>query len=272
MDSNESPKIFDIASLAPALAAMEAWYAALAEALPKMRTLVSLSGALVPEGAIPGFSNQSPTLIAPGEVPPGSFHGQSIPQAAVTYLRMVKQKQKASEIATALRRGGIQTTSSDFNNQVHAALDRASKKKNAEILKMHDAYWGLREWLSASVRASMATGSGAKGKKNTRAKKRKALTPVTIDAKIEMPKPKSKSNGAAHDQSTSYKAPKPGSTEGRILDAMYAQPTKEWTPSEVASAAAIPRVQTVHFLLGKMAYRDLVSKTENGTYTLAILQ
>ena len=231
-----------------------------------MRALVSLSGAMMPAGVVAAI-NQPASLIAPGEVPPGAFHGRSIPEASVLYLRMVKQKQKASEIATALRRGGIETQSSDFNNQVHAALDRASKKKDAEIIKLHGAYWALREWLSASVRASMASGAPFK-KNNKRTKKRKA--PTTIEGKVEAPKPKQepkmRPNGSAHAETTTFKAPEAGTTEGRILDAMRKDTTKDWSASEVATAAGIPRVQTAHFLLGKLAFRKLVQKTESGTF------
>jgi hypothetical protein len=274
MDSNETPKlIFDITAVASTLAMMEAWHAALEDAIPKMRALVSLSGALIPEGAVSGFS-QSATLIAPGEVPPGSFHGLSIPAAAVLYLRMVKQKQKASEIARALLRGGIQTTASNFNNQVHAALDRASKKENAEIFKMHGAYWALREWLSASVRASMGSGPTAKGKKGKHPKKRKASAPVTIEAKFDFskpkpkPKPRSKTNGAAQGESIAYKAPEPDSTEGRILAAMRRLAPADWSAADIAKEANIPRVQTAHFLLGKLAFRGLVKKTEAGAFRI----
>lgn len=248
---------------------MEAQRAALDVAIPTMRVLVSLSGAYVPEGTGTAL-NQAPTLIAPGEVPPGSFHGLSIPKAAVLYLRMVKQKQKASEIATALRRGGIESKSSDFKNQVHAILDRASKAANAEIMKLHDAYWALREWMPPNVRASMAAAPPAK-KNSKRSKKRKASGPVTIEGKVEGPKAKPKSSpptAAAPIQPNGHKVPEPDSTEGRILGAMRHDTTKAWTPQEVATAAGIPRVQTVHFLLGKLAFRNLVQKTEAGSFRL----
>lgn len=253
---DESPKIIDIANIASTLAAMEAWYSALGEAIPTMRALVSLSGAMMPAGVISAINHQRESLIAPGEVPPGSFHAMSIPKAAVLYLRMVKQKQKASDIANALKRGGIFTKSSDFNNQVHAALDRAAKAENAEIIKLQDAYWALREWFPANVRASMSSGAPPKkGKKGNRKRKSAVAAPESKTAPLrprqEQPTP-----------------PEGATTEGRILAAMRADVGKEWTPAEITEVAGIERAQTAPFLLGKMAFRGLVLKTESGAYKL----
>ena len=260
MDSNETPKPIDFAAM---LAAMEAQYAALGAAIPTMRVLASLSGSFVPEG---GFApNQTSGPIAAGEVLPGAFHGRSIPEGAVLYLRMVRQKQKSGDIAAALLRGGYQTKSSNFNNQVHAALDRASKNEGAEVIKFENAYWGLREWLSPNVRASMASRPAVIPKKVKRTKKRnKASTtpqpePVKATAKTKPPV-------VAAD--SSYKQPEGSSTEGRILSAVRSLPTKEWTAQEIADAASIPRVQTVHFLAGKLAHREMIRKTESGTFTV----
>lgn len=245
---------------------MEAQRAALDAAIPTMRVLASLSGTLIPEGVGSPVFNQPQTLIAPGEVPPGSFHAMSIPKAAVLYLRMVKQKQKSSDIASALKRGGIFTQSSDFNNQVHAALDRAAKTENAEIMKLHDAYWALREWFPANVRASMASGPPAKkgrkgGKKNG---KRKAVTAAPA-SKTEAAKPQV--NHAAP-QTQTPKVPEGETTEGRILAVMRTNVEKEWTPAEITAAAGIERAQTAPFLLGKLAARGIVSKTPTGAYKI----
>lgn len=265
MDSNDTPKPIDYASM---LAAMEAQYSALGAAIPTMRVLVSLSGAYVSEvGAGGGFAqghNSGP--IGPGEVPPGSFHGKSIPEGSVLYLRMVRQKQKSADIAAALLRGGYQTNSSDFNNQVHAALDRASKKEGSEVIKLENAYWGLREWLSPNVRASMDSRPTTAPKKIKKLKKRKTSSSPSPAADTLKPESPSKANGA--DRESIYKAPNPDSAEGRIVAAMMQESTKIWTPAEVSDAAGIPRVQTVHFLLGKLAFRNVVLKRPDGTYHL----
>jgi hypothetical protein len=269
MSSNEAPKPIDYASI---LAAMEAQRAALEVAIPTMRVLVSLSGVFVPEGMGGPSFNQPTPLIAPGEVPPGSFHAMSIPKAAVLYLRMVKQKQKSSDIATALKRGGIFTQSSDFNNQVHAALDRAAKAENAEVMKLHDAYWALREWFPANVRASMASGPPAKkGKKSGKGKKngkRKAAVTAEPEVKTEPTKPSKPQVSNAPPQTPAPQIPQRETTESRILAVMLTDIGKEWTAAEITAAAGIERAQTAPFLLGKMAFKGHVLKTESGAYKI----
>ena len=248
------------------LSAMEAQHAALEAAIPTVRVLVSLSGALVPEGGFVPSQNAGP--IARGEVLPGAFHGRSIPAGAMLYLQMVREKQKSGDIAAALLRGGYQTNSSDFKNQVHAALDRATKKKGAEIIKMASAYWGLREWLSPNVRASMESRGTIIPKKGKKAKKRKL--PPTAYAESPKPRVDPKPNGSAFaaPEVPAHKEPEADSTEGRILSAIRSYPAKEWTAQEIADVASIGRVQTVHFLAGKLAHREIIRKTEAGTFTV----
>jgi hypothetical protein len=208
--------------------------------------------------------------LSAGDVPAGVFHGKSIPDAAIFYLKLTKQKQKTADIGTALKKGGIYSKAKPekFNGQLHSQLDRASQKENAELVKLDGAYWALREWFPANVRAGMTSGAAPANKKKKKAGKKRSgavhatkptktpSQPVAIPVAAAAPAP--------------YKVPEKSTTEGRILGAMYLNPAREWTPAEVAVAASIPRVQTVHFLLGKMAYRHLVSKTDAGNYTVKI--
>jgi hypothetical protein len=257
---DEAPRVIDYITM---LASMEAQYAALGAAIPTVRVLASLSGGLVPEGGFAPAQHSGP--IARGEVLPGAFHGRSIPAGAVLFLQMVREKQKSGEIAAALLRGGYQTNSSDFNNQVHAALDRATKKDGAEIIKMAGAYWGLREWLSPNVRASMASKAVVSTKKTKKTKKRKVQAPARAVERVEW-KPNESAETAPKE--SSQKEPETDSNEGRILSAVRSRPTKEWTAQEIADAASIPRVQTVHFLAGKLAHREMIRKTGSGTFTV----
>jgi hypothetical protein len=257
MDQNDSPKL--TVDFSAFLAAAEAQYAALGELIPKLRAFVSLSGSPLPATAME-FANgtaQGMGVISPREVPPGAFHGLSIPKAAVMYLKMVRQKQKSTDIASALQRGGIETQSKKFPNQVHAALDRAATGKNAEVMKLHDAYWGLREWFPASIRANVAASPPSPKKRGKNPKK---------NLKSAAAK---KMNGKAHPEETpAYKAPAVESTEGKILNAMRGAGNKNWSANDVAEAAGIPRIQTVHFLLGKLVFRNLVQKTEEGNFRI----
>ncbi|MGH7442399.1 MAG: hypothetical protein ACREKE_06980, partial [bacterium] len=239
---------------------------ALDAAIENFRVLANVAGAQ-PGGSGFPFGSAPASIIAPGDIPAGAFHGKSLPDAAVIYLRLLKQKQKAREIAEALIRGGVQTKAKPekFNNQVFALLDRGSKKDGAELMKMEGSYWGLREWLPPSVRATI--GSAPAGKKAKRNKKRKGNgAPRKVGASAQRQEPRGPTVTAASATRPTGIGPKPESTEGRILAAVRTQPSKEWTPREVADATSAARIQTVIFLLGKLAHRNMLKKTATGGY------
>lgn len=81
-----------------------------------------------------------------GQIAPNAFFGKSIPEAAKMYLQMVQNKQTTKEIADALQRGGMETTSSKFDLTVAAGLNRASKAQK-EVVKVRGGKWALAEWL-----------------------------------------------------------------------------------------------------------------------------
>lgn len=259
MDTNDTPaRPLDYRAI---LEQMEAQRAALDRAIAELRVLAGVSA---PQGGESTGYGAGSGVLSPGDVPAGAFHGKSIPDAAIYFLRLMKQKQKTADIAAALLKGGIfsKAKPEKFNGQVHSIMDRAAQKENPELIKLEGAYWALREWFPANVRASMSTTGGQLDKKKKKNNKKRtgsgrAATQAKAAQKPTAPAP-------------SAKTPEKAGTEGRILSAMQKHPSKEWTPAEVASEAAIPRVQTVHFLLGKMAYKELIHKTGDGNYTLRV--
>jgi hypothetical protein len=269
MDTNETQtKPLDYRSI---LEAMEVQRAALDRAIAEMRVLAGVSA---PQGGESAGHGSGSSVLSPGDVPAGAFHGKSIPEAAILFLRLMKQKQKTADIAAALKKGGIfsKAKPEKFNGQVHSIMDRATLKENAELVKMEGAYWALREWFPANVRASMASSGPQPKARRSKPSAKKHVAPMRPAGKSapKTAKPSSQSIAARSVPAKPSRVPEKESTEGRILSTMYKNPGKEWTPAEVAEIAAIPRVQTVHFLLGKMAYRNLVSKTDNGSYTIRI--
>jgi hypothetical protein len=252
MEPNETPKPIDYRAI---LEAMEAQYIALGRAIAEMRVLAGVSGPSLNSDV----NGQSTSVLAAGDVPAGAFHAKSIPGAAVLFLRMVKQKQKTADIAAALRKGGIETKAQPekYNGQVHSQLDRASKKEGAELVKVQGAYWALREWYPANVRASM--GAGVVGKKKKKGRKRGPAPRTEARAEGGPPQP-------ANGSESQYRAPGPDTTEGLILATMRKDSTHLWTPKEVAEESGIPRVQTAVFLMGKLAHRGFLNKRDDGLY------
>ena len=168
--NSEKPTI-DYAAI---LADLEAKKLAIETLIASFKTAAA-SGALVmgdvPLGAGIPFSATTQAITSIQDIPNGAFHGKSITEASKIYLGMIKKKQTTREIAEALLRGGMETTSDRFQTNVHGILLRAGKDKH-ELVRIGNA-WGLAEWYPASMRSNQP--------KNVRNEpKRKRGRPKTI--------------------------------------------------------------------------------------------
>ena len=187
------------------LADMEAKRAALDNAIASLRNaLPALIGPSVGD-AFPGLADGPPVVSLgsahSGEIPAGAFFKKSIIEAAKLYLSLVKRKKTTHEIAVALREGGMETHSKNFERMVGILLKRASKSASGGIVKLKDG-WGLSDWYPAGFRITPGK-QGIKKKasnRRIRAKKTRAknspqsgsgqkLLAVASDSKVkEMPK------------------------------------------------------------------------------------
>src|SRR5207248_11676301 len=106
-----------------------------------------------------------------GDIPKGAFLGKSIPEAISIYLKTVRKKCTGSEIAQSLKKGGIESTSRNFQLTVTNTLYRL--KEAGKVLRFEDG-WGLSEWYPEGLR-SRVDQKKTKGKKSG-PKKKKAPT------------------------------------------------------------------------------------------------
>ena len=117
-------------------------------------------------------SSSSPSDMVPIDLPEGAFLGKSVPACVKLYLSAAKRKKTIKEIASALREGGIESTSDNFDNVVTGALFRL--KKAGEVIRFKDG-WGLPEWYPAHIRAAAPSGASKRVvKKKARKSARKA--------------------------------------------------------------------------------------------------
>jgi hypothetical protein len=75
------------------------------------------------------------------------YRGMSTKMAATKYLREKGEPAGSTEIAKALIKGGITTTSKLFHRTVDNILSTAAKRKHSELVKI-GKQWGLLEWGS----------------------------------------------------------------------------------------------------------------------------
>jgi len=232
-----NPEPFDYTAI---IADLESKRAALDATITAFRA-AQAAGALGQAGDMPaGATLAVPFGASGGEVPVGAFLGRSIPEAAKLCLQILKRKMTSREIAEALKKGGIESTAKNFPTIVHSILDRASKGSSG-IVKLNSS-WGLAEWYPAGLRSGAAE-KRPKAKKGRKSKKVKSAD-------------KTASNG---------KGESPDGLQERIFKLLRAKPGAELAPSEIAASLGV-RVQTIHFLLGKLAYRKQAEKTTEGKY------
>ena len=141
------------------LADLQAKFAAIQNAIAGIQAMMQ-SGAHHSEGVL-----RTETAVSfNGHIAPNAFFGKSIPVAAKLYLQAVRTKQTTQEIADALQRGGMETTSGNFTQTVAAGLNRASRE-TAEIVKGQGGKWGLPEWFGRIPKKKATLRPSSKGRK-----------------------------------------------------------------------------------------------------------
>jgi hypothetical protein len=145
------------------LAVIERKIAALKTLAESYRAALSL-GALGQPGEIDLGSIGTGRADEPVDLPRGALLGKSLPAAVKLWLTAVRRKQTVREIANALREGGVESTSPNFENVVTGALHRL--RATGEALRFKDG-WALAELYPASLRSSLTKDSkAAKGAKS----------------------------------------------------------------------------------------------------------
>lgn len=104
-----------------------------------------LDGAIRGLEAMLGFAPASGTPGPSGGTRRGTlsddtFLGMTTPMAALEYLKIIKKPQTTPEIASALLKHGIHSTSDKFTNTVYTALHRSD-----EAIRVGKK-WSLKEW------------------------------------------------------------------------------------------------------------------------------
>src|ERR1700733_9104898 len=126
--------------------------------------IIAASGGNVslPEGIGTGpLAPGTPTDRQPTELPRGAFLGKSLPAAVKLYLSAAMKKQTIKEIATALREGGVESTSDNFESVITGSLNRM--KNSGEVLRFKEG-WALAEFYPEHLRRSLAQGIPPKSK------------------------------------------------------------------------------------------------------------
>jgi hypothetical protein len=159
----------------PFIASIEAKIAAWKTVLDSYRAALSLEGQ-APDG---GPATARPKTAM--DLPVGVFRNKTIREAIQILLEAGRRKQTNKEIAEGLKKGGIPTTSTTFEQTVGTALFRL--KKDGLVLRFDDG-WDLAESYPDSLRHKMGA---AKAKSPARRRKGPRKPAKAVKAIAEHP-------------------------------------------------------------------------------------
>lgn len=116
-----------------AIADLEAWRDQINVAIQTLQHFRD-KGLSLPSSAPPGN-------VRNGQIASDAFFQMTVPDAAEKYLKLIKATKEISELADALIKGGLKSSSKKFPDMVRSVLSRDSR-----FVKVPDAGWGLSEW------------------------------------------------------------------------------------------------------------------------------
>lgn len=231
--ANENPN--------PILAYVEgriaAWQAVLASFKAAM---AGESGQAIEGMELPSLGGvQNNTL--PIDLPEGAFLGKSIPQCIKLYLSAARKKKTVKEITAALIEGGVESTSSKFDNTVTSSLNRL--KIAGEVLRFKDG-WALPEWYPAHIRASAPATANKRRRKGKNATRKRATKPASESTAVTAPQVK---------------------TSDRIVELLRSKPEREHSADEIAKHLG-QNAKVTAMVLGQLRKSGKVKMTAPGMY------
>jgi len=219
------------------------------QALRDAAVRASAAGAL--GEAVEGMATSTGAAIAengqPIDLPEGAFNGKSLPACVELYLSAAKRKKTIKEIATALKEGGVESTSDNFDNVVTGALFRL--KTAGKVLRFKDG-WGLPEWYPANIRAASPVGPSKRAKKKGKKSGRKN----TPEAPIA-------------DEGAVDSKPAKGKANERALEYLRHKPEAEHSLEDVAQHMGMG-VKGARLILGKLIKAGKVRMSAPGMYVI----
>jgi hypothetical protein len=125
-----------------------------------------------PASATTSVGNPIVTISGPMDLPAGVFLRKSLATGIELYLQTARSKKTTREIAQALKDGGVESTSGNFESVVAAKLSWL--KRGGKVLKMQDGSWALAEWYPPNFRANLRP--EGKPRKREKSRQRKPKT------------------------------------------------------------------------------------------------
>ena len=191
------------------------------------------------------------------DLPVGVFRDKGIKEAIPIYLEAARRKQTNKEIAAGLMKGGIATTSDNFEATVGTALLRL--KREGIVLRFSDG-WDLAALYPDSLRNRLE-----KELKPTRRAGRRAAARGSRSVERRIARDRRQLRGALR---TSAPRPNKSGMEHRITGYLQTRGSEFTTVEELGSQLKIVNLQVIRLVLGKMLKRQKIDRDQEDVWRL----
>ena len=198
----------------------------------------------------------------PTDLPVGVFRDKGVKEAIPIYLGAVRRKQTNKEIATGLIKGGIATTSDNFEATVGTALLRL--KKEGIVLRFADG-WDLAASYPDSLKNRLEKDSKSSPKKSNG---RKKSSPKS--AKRKQPQARTKTPRPIAKEPPEKRGPRPSGAglQQRVKEYLVTRQGQFTTVDELVAQLRVPNVQVLRLVLGKLSKHNVIEKNPDGLVRL----
>lgn len=214
------------------IADLESWLARISTAIETLRYFRSQGGAL------PGMPApvEVERVSANGDLSHDTFFQMTVSDAAAKFLAMTKKTKRIPELADALLRGGVKSSSKKFPDMVRIMLRRDPRFVNV------NSEWGLKEWYPGMRRGPQRSPSTQEHEASEQKTSLPKIAAVAPPARDDVP-----------------------SIGKRALGLLNSKPSHAFTPAEVAEqlGEGKPSVTTS---LCSLAAKKQISRPEKGRY------
>jgi hypothetical protein len=187
----------------------------------------SAKGASLPSSAPPGAPR------ANGEVTNDAFFQMTVPDAAEKYLRIMKATKEIPEIAEALLRGGLKSSSKNFSDMARTVLSRDER-----FVRVPSGGWGLSEWYPAM-----------------RKEKKPKSPPATPPKSPFAPGTKTASDSLAGNVN--------GDAASKILASLAQNLSEEWTATKLSEKTGL-KIKTVQGTIFRLRHDGKITNRVDG--------
>jgi hypothetical protein len=216
-----------------AIADLEAWLERISTAIETLRHLQSQGGALPGVPAPVGAGRVSLN----GEISHDAFFQMTVADAAEKYLGMTKTTKRIPELADALLKGGVKSSSKKFPDMVRIMIRRDPRFVNIK------GQWGLSEWYRGMRRGSRAV-----------------TTETAADSKPSGVPGKKQAKGEPKKEEVA------GSLKSRTLSLLNSKPNELFSAARVTEALGADHKPSVAAALSILLADHLIARPQKGEY------